>query len=27
LDLGEELQRQGVKKNVIADMFGMALRS
>lgn len=27
LDLGEELQRQGVKKNVIADMFGMALRT
>jgi hypothetical protein len=27
LDLSEELQRQGVKKNVIADMFGMALRT
>jgi hypothetical protein len=26
-ELGEELQRQGVKKNVIADMFGMALRT
>ncbi|MDD9936489.1 MAG: winged helix DNA-binding domain-containing protein [Myxococcales bacterium] len=27
LELSEELQRQGVKKNVIADMFGMALRT
>src|SRR5689334_22596117 len=27
LELGEELSRQGVKKNVIADMFGMALRT
>jgi hypothetical protein len=27
LELGEELGRQGVQKNVIADMFGMALRT
>ena len=27
LELGEELSRQGVQKNVIADMFGMALRT
>lgn len=27
LDLSGELQRQGVQKNVIADMFGMALRT
>lgn len=27
LDLSKELQSQGVKKNVIADMFGMALRT
>ncbi len=27
LDLSEELQNQGVKKKVIADMFGMALRT
>ncbi|MDH5675989.1 MAG: hypothetical protein OEZ06_27955 [Myxococcales bacterium] len=27
IDLTNELQRQGVKKNVIADMFGMALRT
>jgi hypothetical protein len=27
LELAEELSRQGVKKNVIADMFGMALRT
>lgn len=26
-ELGEELSRQGVQKNVIADMFGMALRT
>jgi transcription initiation factor IIE alpha subunit len=27
LDLSRELQNQGVKKNVIADMFGMSLRT
>lgn len=27
LELGEELGRHGVQKNVIADMFGMALRT
>src|SRR5690606_10604376 len=27
VDLTEELRKQGVKKKVIADMFGMALRT